>query len=216
MGGKKLVSSVPYLGTLMKIPKFMAALVLGALVLCTSSMAKNENPDCIPWNASCKEEESLGEVLDTYCMAFRHLEHEYTFKNEILTPMKESRHSMDRFWTEPGCRPEKIGGAVHSPIVHTAAEDPSRVVLLEALRRHYLNERRSPEGWVKIVNAQSSKGHTVLDYVEYLKINKSYIAIEEQSVSELVTFICNNGGKNVVYSGTCSGKGAPFPAPVRK
>jgi hypothetical protein len=194
----------------MKISRFMAAVAFGTAIVVASSMARGESPFCNSKEGSC-EGARFKDYADTFCLAFEQVGHEYTFKREILSPMKKSPYNMDRFWIESVCSPNKIGGNTSAPIVHLAAEDAGgRLFMLEVLRHYYIEERKAPEVWSKVINAKSNKGHTVLDYIEHLKINMGFIREEESHVAEFVAFVCNNGGANAIYAGTCSGKGAPF------
>jgi hypothetical protein len=137
---------------------------------------------------------SLGYYVKTYCMGFTQISNNYEFKKEILKSMDETPFSVDDFWQYPGCIPRKLGETL-SPIVHLAAEVPSdRVKFMKALFNYYKNERKDVSLWHKAINAKSTRGHTLLDYILFLKTNHHVIESEKESLRELISFICDNGG----------------------
>lgn len=129
----------------------------------------------------------------SFCMKFENVGHVYAFKKEILEAMKKSGYSMEKYWTQVGCVPGKIGGTT-TPISHLVAEDAAgRMQFLKALHK-YLMDNKEEKTWHKVVNAPNSRGFTMLDYIVYLNSSSQIREEERASTNELIIYLCNNGG----------------------
>ena len=138
-----------------------------------------------------KDEEFIDYQL-TFCMKFEQVNNNYGFKKEILESMKKTQYTVDKFWTEPGCVPKRIGNT-EVPLIHLTAEDArSRKLFLETLYKYY-QERNENNQWIKIVNAKNTMGYTILDYIDYLNSSGTLRPDERKDINGLITFLCERG-----------------------
>lgn len=135
-------------------------------------------------------------ALKMYCLKFEQLSNTYEFRKDIIEHMTKSPWSVDRFWTDARCTPGRIGGTV-SPLLHLVAEDVGgRRAFLEALFKYYQG-RKDEQQWLRVVNARNSRGHTLLDYIHWMELDKEIRPEEREDIDSLVKYACQRGG---VYS----------------
>lgn len=128
----------------------------------------------------------------SYCMKFEQVSNNYGFKKDIIESMKKSPYSFDQYWITPGCTPKRIGNT-DAPIIHLAAEDAGgRMQFIQTLYKTY-QERKDNAQWLKVVNAKNSRGHTLLDYIDYLSTSGTFRDEEKSEVNEFITFLCERG-----------------------
>ncbi|MBC7428305.1 MAG: hypothetical protein H7336_06820 [Bacteriovorax sp.] len=155
--------------------------------------------------AMSQADASFQSYLNVYCMNFTQLGGVSNFKQTLLDPMKAtsgSEEGMNRYWLAAGCEPQLMGGTT-SPLVHLAAENATeRKSYLEALQKYYL-EKNDKASFTKIINAKNSRGYTLLDYLNYLYVQKEFMAEEEKGINDLYKFLCDNGGVFSIYKKKC-------------
>jgi hypothetical protein len=156
-------------------------------------LSGNKNIDGIA-KVITQEGTSFDYLLTSYCMAFKQVRNNYQFKKQLTESMQATKYSIDAFWQKAGCIPNKIGGT-QSPIVHLAAENATdRLPFLLALYKYYSKERGDTGLWVKAINAKNSRGHTFLDYINYLKETSQIRDGQKSAMNELIALVCSTGG----------------------
>lgn len=182
------------------------------------------NPDYVPGNP-VQGNQTLGQLtqisvallsdadstfmgnLYGFCMSFpggvygaRDLKKKITSKLET----KLINGKIDLYFLEAGCNPDNLGGA-RSPIAHIAAEIPSdRIEHLEVLRKYFI-EKKKDELFTKMLNAKNTQGHTTLDYLNYLLINKKFTETQVEASGNFIKYLCSHGAVYSTYKNkSCS------------
>lgn len=148
--------------------------------------------------------EAFHQYIGPYCITFEQLPNSYELKRKIIDSMNKSSFGPDSYFLNPGCDPQFVGATL-MPMVHIVVEDSTnRLVLLKSLRTYYLEERKRPDLWFRVVNAKNTRGWTTLDYLEYvLRENKLAMPAEAKGVNSLRKFLCDNGGAYSLFKKTC-------------
>lgn len=137
-----------------------------------------------------------------YCLKFEHVSNTYMFKKDILEAMKKTPYGIEKLWTLQGCSPKSMG-ATDSPLIHLVAEDVGGKTQFFLALHKYLLDQKDEKTWLKIVNAKSSRGHTMLDYIVYLTERKVYLYEEIESVNNLIKLACEKGAVFSAYDRKC-------------
>jgi hypothetical protein len=200
----------------------LSVLVVAILIMSMQSVVAQDTP--FNWKPYFTEEERAAlndegktflSYLDIYCMDITQLGGVHNFKRHLLDKMKDSAQLQSsavvgvdviikRYWTTAYCEPRRIGGTM-SPIVHLVAENPTdRNAYLVALRKYY-DEKNDRNSFVEILNSKNSRGHTLLDYINYLYVAeyRNYDKLDEKPLNNLVQFLCDNGAKYSFYKKKC-------------
>ena len=86
-------------------------------------------------------------------------------------------------------------------MTHYIAENPeSRGEFLYRIWLYYNKGRKQPELFVKVLNAKNTKGETILDYIESIRLKgyNKHPGLQEP-IRKLISFICTNGGVYEAY-----------------
>ena len=133
-----------------------------------------------------------------------------TLRKKIIRDMEEHlppNGKIDSYFLEAGCDPDKIG-RTYSPLAHLASELPSEYMPhLEVIRKYFI-EKRYDGLYARMLNAKNTKGHTSLDYVQFLLENRLLLDQEVVNIGEYITYLCSHGAVYSVYSGS---KSCPKP-----
>lgn len=202
-------STVQFLIIEMKITKYLLLIVilfqpLSSVFSFTDITAEQWRTLSKSQNAALTEEqEDFASYVFSACHRYVRIESVKNFKKRMLDPMNSSPYKLDNFWLAPGCEAQYIGGTF-TTLNHLAVENPTdRLPYVIALRKYYLVEQNRPDTWARIMRVQDTRGHTLLDYIEFLKTNKKYIDEEMRSVESMISFLCENGAEYSVYSKKC-------------
>ncbi len=107
------------------------------------------------------------------------------------------------FFVEAGCNPQYIA-QTKSPMSHLASEIPEAYMKqLDAIRNYFFDIKK-PESFTKMLNAKNTKGHTTLDYVEWLLENKKYDDEDKAYLGKYRAYLCSNGAVYSTYKSSKS------------
>lgn len=138
----------------------------------------------------------------SYCLKFEHVSNTYMFKKDILEAMKKTPYGIEKLWTLQGCSPKNMG-ATDSPLIHLVAEDVGGKTQFFLALHKYLMDQKDEKTWLKILNARSSRGHTLLDFIVYMTERKIYLYEEIESVNNLIKIACEKGAVFSTYNRKC-------------
>lgn len=149
---------------------------------------KNSN-ELISFQNSEKHEYTL-----KWCMKFQQIREQYVGK--FIKEMEDTNFPVDEYFTRKECQPERYSEVVKSPLTHYIAEAPvTRQDFLLRIWNYYFFKRKSPEVFPAIVNAVNTKGETLLDYMESLRLRNINTDDEQQdSIRKIISFACSHGG----------------------
>lgn len=144
------------------------------------------------------DKERYFEILD-YCLKFEMIPKEMVttlIKKMLTTPI-----SPEQFLTEPVCLTETYNNNVRMPMLHFIAEDPiAREDFLRLILLYYEKKAKQPEIFKRVVNAKNSKGDTLLDYLEILRLKNNYrFDTQKVALKSVIKILCDNGA---VYATT--------------
>jgi hypothetical protein len=168
------------------------------------SMPLNGSRKLTPQDAT-QDGSTFNDYLGAYCMKYTLVERNEL--NQVIRDINALPYAVDDFFTIAGCKPEKVGGGVLTPMLQLTAEAPcSRVEYPEIIYHYFTVKRKSPSTWLKIVNAKNTAGDTYLDYVERLNLKGEFSTLPSQECrDELIALACKTGG---IYS-TAKNKTCP-------
>lgn len=137
------------------------------------------------------------DYIEKYCMKFNQTPKELV--SSLIKEFEKSSFPVDEYFLHNKCQMEGYSTAVKSPMIHSIAEAPeSRADFLNSIWLYYSKKRKQPEVFLQILNTKNTRGETILDYVESLRLkgrnNHPDLA---QPVDNLISFICSHGG---IYS----------------
>ncbi len=168
---------------------------LGQIALISKALLKGSDSD-------------LMSNLYSYCMNFKNgrVNSKKTLRKEIIRDMEENlppNGKIDSYFLEAGCNPDYIGQTL-SPLAHLATELPSEYTPhLEVIRKYFI-EKRYDGLFTRMLNAKNTRGHTSLDYVQYLLEKRLYIREEASNIGEYISYLCSHGAVYSIYSGSKS------------
>ena len=144
------------------------------------------------------DKERYYEILD-YCLQFEMIPKEMVttlIKKMLTTPI-----SPEQFLTEPVCLTGIYNENVRMPMLHFIAEDPiTREDFLRLISLYYEKKAKQPEVFKRVVNAKNTKGDTLLDYLEILRLRNKYrFDTQKVALKNVIKILCDNGA---VYATT--------------
>lgn len=144
------------------------------------------------------DKERYYEILD-YCLQFEMIPKEMVttlIKKMLTTPI-----SPEQFLTEPVCLTGIYNENVRMPMLHFIAEDPiTREDFLRLISLYYEKKAKQPEVFKRVVNAKNTKGDTLLDYLEILRLKNKYrFDTQKVALKNVIKILCDNGA---VYATT--------------
>ncbi|MBC7428879.1 MAG: hypothetical protein H7336_09730 [Bacteriovorax sp.] len=168
----------------------LALAMKGALVITKNTIVG-------PQPASGETKESY---QDIFCHKFDQIEWQ-SVASLITKEMEPTGYSVEDFFKSPACQPGGYSDVVKSPILHVIADDPSkRVKFLDIIWLYYSKKRNDPSKFAEVVNAKNTKGETLLDYLETMKIRGEYPSEGSQaSVVKIIEIACSHGAVFSVY-----------------
>lgn len=147
--------------------------------------------------APAGEVNSKEDYQDIFCHKFAQIEG--NFVGLTIKEMEATSYSVEEFFTTPSCQPGGYSNVVKSPILHVIADDPSkRIGFLDSIWLYYLKKRKEPSKFLEVVNAKNTKGETLLDYIETMKLRGDYSSQGSQaSLAQIISVACSHGA---IYS----------------
>lgn len=134
------------------------------------------------------------DYIDKYCLKFTQTPNNLV--GSLIKELEKSPYPADDYFLHNKCKTEGYSSAVTSPMIHAVADAPeSRSDFLNNIWLYYSKKRKEPEIFLKIINMQNTKGETILDYIESLRLKGRNTSPAMQGpVQKLVSFICEAGG----------------------
>lgn len=137
--------------------------------------------------------------LYAYCMDFPgDIRGAKTLKKRVISEMEKNAPNgkIDSYFLEAGCNPDNLGSA-RVPLAQIAAELPSdRLEHLEVIKKYFI-EKKKDGLFTKMLNAKNTQGHTTLDYLNYLLVNKKFDQTQIDASEKFKNYLCSHGA---VYS----------------
>lgn len=140
-----------------------------------------------------------------FCMDYERAQDEYDIE-DLFTNMEKSPYpeSFKDFWTTPAC----LGGTKQStkvPIIFNTATSVVRDQdYPEQIHDYFFEKYKSPseanELWLKTINTTTSDGYTFLDYLQF-NMDDYTTDASKKAVSNIVSYLCKNGGVYNKYKG---------------
>jgi hypothetical protein len=158
-------------------------------------------------NRLTEEQQIFYSNLNIFCMTIPELRTQKDF-NKLMNKMTAATPdgNIVPFWTEFGCEPRYIA-KTEAPLITLISENSTdRMKFLEMLKV-YLESKGDTESFKKIINAKYSRGHTPLDYIQYVYENKRFHVAEEPGLNLYIKFLCDNGAEFSLYKD----KSCPMP-----
>ena len=142
---------------------------------------------------------SFKDFMDKYCMRFKQISPQAVATE--IRDMESSPYPVDRYFDTPQCQPEGYSSNIKSPLLHTVADDPNaREKFLHMVFAYYAKKRKQPELFSVAVNSKNTKGETLLDYVESLRVNgKNSVPEQIVVIKKIIDFTCEHGGTYSAY-----------------
>jgi len=168
---------------------------------CLECKNTTPNPDVLT-NSASGYKPDFDDTTWMYCSVFGQKTANtvgYYLKTEL---QNAPYYSIEDYFQRAGCRVEEYGGDVKAPLLHMVADYPvSRHDFAEIVYIYYTKRRKSPDLWLKAVNAKNTKGETLLDYIE-LKIRSGRYSVESvlNAAKSIQKFACEHGGVYSKYS----------------
>jgi hypothetical protein len=134
--------------------------------------------------------------MESYCLTFKQIKKEfvgYTLKEMEATPFP-----VDQYFQIPQCQADSYSNVVKSPLLHMIADDPpEREPFLKKIYSYY--ERKNQVAtFTQALNMKNTKGETLLDYIEWINVNKLKTEPDQQeALNKIITYACSKGA---VYS----------------
>lgn len=143
------------------------------------------------------DKERYFEILD-YCLQFEMIPKEMVttlIKKMLTTPI-----SPEQFLTEPVCLMTSYNYS-RMPMLHFIADDPiSREDFLRLISLYYEKRAKQPEVFKRIVNSKNTRGDTLLDYLEIMRLRNQYLFdTQKVALKNIIKILCDNGA---VYATT--------------
>lgn len=117
----------------------------------------------------------------------------------LFEEMEQTPYASKDYWTTPACRaPLKTDTAV--PIIfNTASNAPKNENFPKVVHDYFVNDKKDPQTWLKVINTKTSDGLTFLDFMQYNLGRGHYDSVKasKDAALRIVAYICKNGG---VYS----------------
>ncbi|MBC7430206.1 MAG: hypothetical protein H7336_16450 [Bacteriovorax sp.] len=172
------------------VSKPLALATKGALVITKNETVRAPAGDIL----------SRDNYQDIFCHKFDQIEWQ-SVASLITKEMEPSGYSVEDFFKAPACQPGGYSDVVKSPILQVIADDPSkRVKFLDIIWLYYSKKRNDPAKFAEVVNAKNTKGETLLDYLETMKIRGEYPSEGSQtSVVKIIEVACSHGAVFSVY-----------------
>lgn len=105
---------------------------------------------------------------------------------------------LNEFWTTPACVAYFKNDTPAPIIFNTASNTPKNENFPRAVHDYFVEEKHSPEIWLKTINTTTSDGYTFLDYLQYNFDRGNYKEKDSREAAlRIISFLCKNGG---VYS----------------
>ncbi len=163
-----------------------------------SGMPKNASFDNIEKITKSKlsANDRLYEIKD-FCLRFNMSNQQMI--GSLIKDMLKTQVTPEEFFTEPFCQPETYSSVVKCPMLHLIAEDiTKREEFLKNIWMYYSKKLKKPELFDQIIQAKNTKGETILDYLETMRLNKQYeYADSKASLKIVIKMLCDHGA---VYS----------------
>lgn len=164
---------------------------------------KNTTPNVdVLVDSSSSRKPDFDDTTQEYCLKFGQKNANtvgYYLKTEL---QNAPYYSIEDYFQRAGCRVRGYGGDVKAPLIHMVADYPeSRHDFAEIVYIYYTKRRKSPDLWLKAVNAKNTEGETLLDYIE-LKIRSGRYSNEGtfNAAKSIQKFACEHGGVYSKYS----------------
>ncbi|WP_156909332.1 hypothetical protein [Ottowia thiooxydans] len=163
--------------------KKLAALSLTLLMFATATSAETEP--------------TQEDYIEKYCMKFDQTPKELV--GSLIKEFEQSPFPADEYFFHNKCQSENYSRAVKSPMIHSIADAPeSRADFLHSIWLYYSRKRKEPQIFPKILNMPNTKGETLLDYIETLRVKgKNSHPGLLLPIKNLILYTCLRGG---VYS----------------
>ena len=146
-----------------------------------------------------------------YCMDFPgDIRGSKTLRKRVISEMEQTAPNgkIELYFIEAGCGPENLGNA-RVPLAQIAAELPSkRIQHLEVIKQ-YLIEKNKDGLFAKMLNAKNTQGHTTLDYLNYLLVNKKFTQTQIDASENFKNYLCSHGAVYSHYSNKSCETSAP-------
>lgn len=138
----------------------------------------------------------LYEVKD-FCLRFGMVNQQMV--GSLIKDMEKTQLTPEEFFTEPFCQPENYSSVVKCPMLHMIADDiTKREEFLQNIWLYYSKKVKKPEIFDKIIKEKNTKGETILDYLETMRLNRQYEHDDSKaSLKVVIKMLCDHGA---VYS----------------
>jgi hypothetical protein len=139
------------------------------------------------------------ECMEKYCLKFKQVNENLLEK--VFEDMDSGPYSMDDYFKMAECQPEGYSNAIKSPLLHIVADDPNaRENFLQETFYYYSKIKKKPAIFTTALNSKNTKGETLLDYIESLKINKINNNPEQLEVMQkIIEYACSHGATYSVH-----------------
>ena len=145
--------------------------------------------------------------LRDYCARFQLASIDKNIK-VLLSTIGDDGYSAEDIFSKTECPPDMLNKIKHKvPMIQLAAEKVFDRSTFPQEIYEYFQWQKSPESWLKIVNAKNTMGMTYLDYVKfnYEKIKTVIQGDERAKFQNMYAFACSHGGEFSYYKEqTCS------------
>ena len=143
---------------------------------------------------AAKDGPGQDDYISKYCLKFTQ-----TPKNLVGSLIKEFENSpypADEYFLHSKCQMDGQSLSVKSPMIHCIAETPdSWAEFLNNIWLYYSKKRKQPEIFKQIINMQNTRGETILDYIETLRLKGRNVTEGMKGpVDNLIAFVCSHGG----------------------
>jgi hypothetical protein len=194
--------------------KLLAGAILTAYALCavsaeplkTGSVEQKESMagkvDVSSLKTGSAEYKEFLAFVNTSCLIFDNMERQ-EISSKIST-FEKSKYPIDKVVQTANCSPSKVGGGARVPMLQMAADDiGQKVEYPEVFFKYYKMKRKQPELFAEAINAKNTLGHTLLDYIAYLRETGAFATTAENNINRMVAFACAHGGVYLHYEKSC-------------
>lgn len=137
---------------------------------------------------------SQNDYIEKYCLKFNQTPKELV--GSLIKDFEKTPFPVDEYFLHNKCQMEGYSTAVKSPMIHSIAEAPeSRADFLNSIWLYYSKKRKQPEIFMKILNTKNTRGETILDYIESLRVKgRNNHPDLVDPVNNLIEYVCSHGG----------------------
>lgn len=143
---------------------------------------------------------NFNDLSERFCLSFEMKGPE--FIGSIIEEMETTPFSVEQYLRGARCQPQGYSNALKAPLLHLIADDPTaKDGMLERLVLYYKKKRKEPELIATWINAKNTKGETLVDYFELLRIRRINTLPEQlPTIEKMIRRACEYGGTYAVYT----------------